>query len=170
MVSLAPQGKAQHPGEQRRCNQDRRGLTEHISRLIFLSDLRKSPFLQLAYFPKPRMLFAIELLCEEDFTADHGAQYSMFPPAKQQRCLDITTQPDLGPHAVPGSLPSEQSFLLPGPIWGPGVKETCIERISVCWPSSAWYSEVEESRNPNIYIRTDLGFNLGNIMQSFSAL
>lgn len=40
----------------------------------------------------------------------------------------------------------------------------------MCWPSSAWYSEVEESRNRNIYISADLGFNLGNIMQSFSGL
>lgn len=36
----------------------------------------------------------------------------------------------------------------------------------MCWPGSAWYSELEESRNLNVYIRTNLGFNLGNIMQS----
>lgn len=36
----------------------------------------------------------------------------------------------------------------------------------MCSPSSAWYSELEESGNLDVYIHTNLGFNLDNIMQS----
>lgn len=50
---------------------------------------------------------------------------------------------------------------------GGGQTDTFIEGIyCMCCPRSAWYSELEESRNLNVYIRTNLGFNLGNIMQS----